>query len=91
MKEYESLYLLEENNDSIEIEVGKFTVNDNDNIIVKFDMNNIKPAELKVIVDNIKKEYPNNKIIAIPDFMTVSVFNKSNTIKYLQEVIELLN
>lgn len=91
MIEYDSLYALEENNDGIEIEVGNFTVNDDDNIIVKFDMNHIDGNNLKIIMESIKKTYPNHKVIAIPDFVTVDVFNKNNIIKYLEQIIDHLS
>lgn len=70
-------------------EIETLEVKPNDVIVAKFDFEKIPVDEVANFMSLLKANFPNNKIIGIPnDGVTIKTEDTEKVIKYLQEVAE---
>lgn len=70
-------------------EIETLEIKPNDVIVAKFDFEKIPVDEIANFMSLLKANFPNNKIIGIPnDGVTMKTEDVENVIKYLQEVAE---
>lgn len=62
-------------------------------IVIRFNMNKIDIDNLRMIYDQIKKEFPNNSVCCLPDALSLESCSKDvleNFISMMAEIIETL-
>ena len=70
-------------------EIETLEVKPNDVIVAKFDIEKIPVDEVENFMSLLKANFPNNKIIGIPnDGVIIKTEDAESVIKYLQEVAE---
>lgn len=70
--------------------INKFTLNENDVIVIHFDKENITPQELYNIMNYTHSIFKNIKIVALPDSISSKKYDKNILIEQLEETIKLL-
>ena len=62
-------------------------------IVVSFNFNDVNVENAKRLFDEIKDKFPNNTVVAIPDFISLKSCSKDvleNIISMISEIIETL-
>lgn len=70
--------------------VNKFKIEDDDVIVFEFDRYQTPKNEALKIFEHIKQQFPNNKLIAIPNSASVGVLDKGKSIDLLERILEEL-
>ena len=66
------------------------SVNEGDYIVITYD-NKITPAKIKSVFDSICQEFQDrNRVIAIPNSMEITAYNKSKMIEFLRKTLNEL-
>ena len=73
-----------------EEKIKKISVFSNDIIVHTADYNKITVDECYTIHNELKKEFPNNKVITIPCSSYIETMDKKSAIKYLKQIIQEL-
>lgn len=73
-----------------EARAKKVSVSSNDIIVHTADYNKITVDECYTIHNELKKEFPNNKVITIPCSSYIETMDKESAIKYLKQIIQEL-
>ena len=66
------------------------SVNEGDYIVITYD-NTVTPAKIKSVFDSICQEFKDrNRVIAIPNSMEMTAYNKSRMIEMLRNLLDEL-
>ena len=73
--------------------IEKLELHPTEGIVIEFNFNDIKVDDMKKLFEIIKSKFPNNTIIAIPDYISLSSCSKDvleNIISMISEIIDEL-
>lgn len=75
----------------IKVDVNSVPINEGDYIVITYD-NKITPAqEIKSVFESIRQEFKDrNRVIAIPNSMEITAYNKSRMIEMLRNLLNEL-
>lgn len=67
------------------------SINEGDYIILTYDDTQVAPSEIKHIFDSFRAEFEGrNRVIAIPKWLDMTVYNKSKMIEFLRKTLNEL-
>ena len=72
-------------------DVNSVPINEGDYIVLTYDDTQIAPSEIKNIYDTFRTEFEGrNRVIAIPKWLDITVYNKSKMIEFLRKTLNEL-
>ena len=72
-------------------DVNSVPINEGDYIILTYDDTQVAPSEIKNIYDTFCTEFEGrNRVIAIPKWLDMTVYSKSEMIKFLRKTLNEL-
>lgn len=76
--------------DELITKIDKINPKDSEIVVLHFNLNTYDIETVRSIFENLKVKFTKNDIVAIPDDMSLSVFNPEELINVLQNTIENL-
>lgn len=79
--------------DNIATKIEKLKLHPTEAIVVGFNFNDTDACTMKDVFDHIKSQFPNNTVVAIPDYVSLESCSKDvleNYISMISEIIEEL-
>ena len=77
--------------DNIVKRIEKLELHPTEAIVIEFNFNDISVNDMRNLLDTIQSKFPNNTIIAIPDYISLSSCSKDvleNIISMISEIID---
>ena len=72
-------------------DVNSVPINEGDYIVLTYDDTQITPSKIKHIFDSFRAEFEGrNRVIAIPKWLDMTVYNKSEIIEFLRKTLNEL-
>ena len=72
-------------------DVNSVLINEGDYIILTYDDTQVAPSKIKNIFDTFRTEFEGrNRVIAIPKWLDMTVYNKSEMIEFLRKTLNEL-
>jgi len=70
-------------------QINKLKLSTGDNIVLRFDMKEIKPEQIGHMVDYFHRQFPDNKVIALPNSITsIRKLDRISFIKFLERMLD---
>lgn len=83
--------ILKKKNNQVIKQIRKIKLNSEDNLILRFDMDNIYPEEVRDILNWVHNIFPNNKVIALPtQIKSVNKYDYDSFITFLEQIISYM-
>lgn len=60
-------------------------------IVLRFDCNKVALDDVRKVFENVKSEFPNNKVLVVPDYLSLQSCSKDvleNIISMISEIID---
>lgn len=71
--------------------IEKLEPNPTEAIVINFNIDSIDVDNLRILFDDISAKFPNNIVVALPDFISLRSFSKDVLENYISMIAEIID